>query len=171
VKPGRTSQKKKQAAVKAPAPIGRVLPYFAGLRQREPVSEDEYDWAARASAQVVGAVRSVALQMIVEEMRRDPPDPRTLAEAADLLERILSDMAKVPDPKQERRERRRFIARLVQDDLDRLAARLKGRKVANRSEQALQTVALERGVKATKADAFTANPEGKALSKWLQRNR
>jgi hypothetical protein len=31
-------------------------------------------------------------------------------------------------------------------------------------------VALERGVQASKADAFTENPEGKTLGKWLQRN-
>jgi hypothetical protein len=141
-------------------------------RRREPVSKHD-DWAAWASAQVVGAVRSVSLQMIVEEMRRGPPDPRMLAEAADLLEEILSDMAKVPDPKDERRADRRFLARLIQDDVDKLAARLKRRGCSKPVEEAHQIVALslERGVKASKADAFTENPEGKALSKWLQRNR
>jgi hypothetical protein len=138
-------------------------------RRREPASKHDYDWAAWGSAQVTGAVMSVALEMVVEEMRRDPPDPQTLADAADLLEEILDDMAKVSDPKQQRRECRRFIAALVQDDVDRVAARLAGR-VPNPVEQALQTVALERGVKASKADAFTENPEGKTLGKWLQRN-
>ena len=138
-------------------------------RMREPASKHDYDWAAWASAQVTSAVRSVALETVIEEMRRDPPDPRMLAEAADLLEEILGDMAKVPDPKQQPRERRRFIAALIQDDVDRLAARLAGR-VSNPVEQALQTVALEREVQASKADAFTENPEGKTLGKWLQRN-
>jgi hypothetical protein len=138
-------------------------------RKKHRRTKHDYEWAAWASAKVKGAVRSVALEMVLEEMRRDPPDPQMLAVAADLLEKILGDMARVPDPKQQPRECRRFIAALVQDDVDRLAARLAGR-VPNAVEQALQTVALERGVKASKADAFTENPEGKTLGKWLQRN-
>jgi hypothetical protein len=140
--------------------------------KRRRASKPDDDWDAWAIAWARGAVRSVALEMIVEEMRRDPPDRQMLAEAADLLAEILSDdTAKSPDPKQERRERRRFEARLVQADVDALAAKLERQRCSNPVEQALQTVALERGVTASKADPFTANPEGKALAKWLQRNR
>ena len=136
------------------------------------MSKDEYEWAAWAGAQATGAARSMALEMIFEEMRRDPPNSEMLAEAADLLEEeFRDDMAKVPDPKEERRERRRFLARLIQDDVDKLAVMLKRQGSSNPVEQALQTVALERGIKASKADAFTENPEGKALSRWLRRNR
>jgi hypothetical protein len=156
-----------RASARNRAGIGKPSRKRTGKPSRK---KSEFDWAAWASAQMMGAVRGVATELILEEMRRNPPDPPTLAEAADLLEEILSDAMKVPTP-QQRRECRRFIARLIQEDVDMLADTLRRRGVPNSVEQALQTVAKERGVKAKKADAFTENPEGKALAKWLQHNR
>jgi hypothetical protein len=136
------------------------------------VSKRDDDWNAWAIAHVRGAVRNVALDMIIREMRRDPPDQTTLTEAADLLEEILDDLVKPsPDPKEQRHERRRFEARLVQHDVDTLAAQLKRRNSPQPIEQAHQIVALERGLTAEKADAFTENAEGKTLARWLRRNR
>ena len=123
--------------------------------------QDEYELAAWAGAQATVA-RSMALEMIFEEMRRDPPDSEMLAEAADLLEEILrDDMAKVPDPKEERRQRRRFLARLIQDDVDKLAVMLKRQGSSNPVEQALQTVALERGVRPARPTRSRRTPRAR----------
>jgi hypothetical protein len=106
------------------------------------------------------AVKDVALRSLPDMMRRNPADSR---KHASMLENLL----KIRDEDLERWQRR-LDAERIAERVANIKAHRGGPKA---TEQAWQIVALELGYAAADKPDSEAPAEGKALRRWVERNR
>jgi hypothetical protein len=107
------------------------------------------------------ALEHVHLHAIPQQLRSDPAAAIDIADTLDWLLRPRGDPERV---------QRRLDAQRITERVAEIAAWMRQRRYPRATEQAWQIVALELGYVAD-GDPFEVATEGKALNRWVRRNR